>query len=556
MKGLRPLPARFSGMARSAAWLAATAVFGCSQGPNFASEPVRDTLALGGTPVASGQGTQLQGGAGGAGGAGASSGRGSSTGTGGEAPRTSGGAAASGQGGSSPGGAAGSGTQEGRGAGGTLGQGGSPRGAGGAVGASGSAAGGATGPKGAGGAAGQPRTGGAGGANGRGGLNAAGAVANGAGGSASGAASGGRPGTGGSAGRGGAAGTGGASGGGSSFKFMLGADVSSVDEAMDQGARYADTDGTSKPLLEILKNHGFNFIRLRTFVKPGAKYGYSYGTGGSCVKSEPYCDKDHTVAFAKQVKNTGMGLLLDLHYSDNWADPGNQIIPEDWRGATSVAELASFVKDYTKEVVSALADAGAKPDMVQVGNEITPGMLVHVPNSNTDCWGNNVSTNSSVNGSTSNWTNLGKLLKAGVEGVKEVDPSIKAMVHIENTKTASAVVSWVRSALNQGVSIDVLGLSCYVAYQGEPTVWQNTFTTLASTFPELSFVIAEYNPQRTQANRIMHDLPNGRGLGTFFWEPTQSGDWGSSLFTASGSTLRAKEADFKEFDDLKKEFGL
>ena len=193
--------------------------------------------------------------------------------------------------------------------------------------------------------------------------------------------------------------------------------------------------------------------------------------------------------------------------------------------------------------------------MVQIGNETTPGMLVHVPNSNTDCWGNNVST-ASVNGSTSNWTNLGTLLKAGVEGVKAVDTSIKIMIHIENTASASGVTNWVRNAINQGVAIDVVGLSCYVAWQGQPSVWQNTFNTLASSFPNLSFVIAEYNPERTQANQIMYNMANGRGLGTFFWEPTQSGEWGSSLFTWSGSTARANAADFQEFDTIRQMVGL
>lgn len=338
-------------------------------------------------------------------------------------------------------------------------------------------------------------------------------------------------------------------------KFILGADISSVDEAIDRGSKYADTDGTTKTIFEILKSHGFNFIRLRAFVEPGAKYGYAYGTGGSCVKTESYCDTDHTVAFAKQVKAAGMGLLLDLHYSDNWADPGNQIIPEAWRDAANITELASRVKTYTTETVSKLADAGAQPEIVQIGNEITPGMLMHVPNSNTDCWGNNVSA-APVGGSTSNWANLGTLLRAGIEGVKAVDATIKTMIHIENTKSSSGVVSWVQNAKKQGVNMDIVGLSCYVAFQGEPSVWKNTFSTLASTFSDLSFVIAEYNPQRTQANQIMQELPNGRGLGTFFWEPTQSGEWGSSLFTWSGSTGRANAADFQEFDAIAKSVGL
>jgi arabinogalactan endo-1,4-beta-galactosidase len=102
----------------------------------------------------------------------------------------------------------------------------------------------------------------------------------------------------------------------------------------------------------------------------------------------------------------------------------------------------------------------------------------------------------------------------------------------------------------------VLGLSCYTEYQGPPSVWRDTFEALAAEFPELSFVVAEYNPERTQANQIMRDLPDGRGLGTFFWEPTQSGAWGESLFTNMGGTLRANSDDFAEFDAIRDELGL
>ena len=103
------------------------------------------------------------------------------------------------------------------------------------------------------------------------------------GGTASGGKASGGTATGGSASGGKA--TGGASTGGSGGrpKFILGADISSVDEGMDRGNRYADTDGTTKSIFDVLKNHGFNYIRLRAFVKPGAMYGYAFGTGGCCI---------------------------------------------------------------------------------------------------------------------------------------------------------------------------------------------------------------------------------------------------------------------------------
>jgi len=167
-----------------------------------------------------------------------------------------------------------------------------------------------------------------------------------------------------------------------------------------------------------------------------------------------------------------------------------------------------------------------------------------------------VSTTAPLTGSISNWDNLATLLKAGIAGVREVDPSIKTILHIENTDDLGGVRSWVQNARSRDVEFDVLGLSCYTEYQGQPSVWRNTFETMAEEFPELSFMIAEYNPERTEANHVMRDLPDGRGLGSFIWEPTQSGAWGESLFMSQGGVLRARTEDFAEYDALRDELGL
>ncbi len=376
-------------------------------------------------------------------------------------------------------------------------------------------------------------------------------------------AGGGTSGTSGAAGTLGTNGTAGAGGTGGTAgtlpRFILGADISSVQEAVEGGARYVDTDGVEKSILDILKNHGFNFIRLRTFVSPSAAYGYASGTGQCQPRREPYCDKDHTVEFARQIKGAGFGLLLDFHYSDTWADPGKQIIPEAWRTATAIDDLANRLRSYTADVVGALVQAGVRPDMVQIGNEITPGMLIHVPDSDTNCWGDGAAprTNGATGSSSNaNWGNLAILLRAGSEAVRSVDPGIKIVLHIENTESESGVRGWVNNALSRGVAFDVLGLSCYPEFQGDPSGWENTFRSAAAAFPQLSFIVAEYNPERTRTNQMMRDLPNRRGLGTFFWEPTQSGTWGPALFTYSAGAFRANQQDFQEFDAIRQRFGL
>lgn len=126
----------------------------------------------------------------------------------------------------------------------------------------------------------------------------------------------------------------GAAGGVFSPPFILGADISSVQES---NTTFRDTDGQTKSIFALLKNHGFNYIRLKTFVDPNAPYGYASSANGCAGLSEPYGDRDHVVAYGKQAKAAGMGFLLNFHYSDVWADPGNQIIPERWRGASSIA---------------------------------------------------------------------------------------------------------------------------------------------------------------------------------------------------------------------------
>lgn len=334
--------------------------------------------------------------------------------------------------------------------------------------------------------------------------------------------------------------------------FMLGADISSVQES---NTTFVDTDGQQKSIFALLKNHGFNYIRLRTFVDPAAPYGYSSTANGCEGKNEDYGDKAHVIAYGKQAKDAGMGFLLDFHYSDVWADPGNQIIPDPWRSATDTNALAALMKAYTKDVIQGAIAAGARPDMVQVGNEITGGMMAHIPGPDTDCWGNNPASKS-IGGSTSNWDQLATLLKAGIAGVREVDPTIKVMLHIENTDDLDGVKWWVKSATDRAVEFDVLGLSCYTKYQGEPSVWQNTFSQMASTYPDLEFAIAEYNPERTQANTIIKGLADGRGLGTFFWEPTLSGDWGESMFTWQGTTATADADAFAEYDAMLATLGL
>lgn len=356
-------------------------------------------------------------------------------------------------------------------------------------------------------------------------------------------ATGGAMASGGTTATGGATGTGGASGGSLGSTYWMGMDVSF------EGGQ---PEATRANLLSVLKQHGINSIRLRTFVDPKASDGYDKSSGA--------CDLAHTIAFGKQIKAAGMGFLVDFHYSDNWADPGKQCVPIKWQSYTTIAQLATAVSDYTKDAITQLVAGGARPDMVQIGNETTPGMLIHRCDGGGQPTGDNP-----ITGRTSNWANLGALLKAGVDAVKAVDPKILTSFHIakggDHTDGSSALstsVNWLTNALKY-TSVDAFGESCYQTYQGDAnsashskTIWQTVEGGLASKFPNIKIFVAEYGGAPREINDVIYGLPNQQGLGTFYWEPTMAGAWnpGVTLLARSGSTY-TPTSNMSVYDQMK-----
>lgn len=140
---------------------------------------------------------------------------------------------------------------------------------------------------------------------------------------------------------------------------ILGADISFLPQLEARGIKFSEK-GIQKDVFEILKGHGFNYIRLRLFVDPANDSGYSPKKG--------FCDLQHTLQMAKRIKTAGMKFLLNFHYSDAWADPGKQFKPEAWKGL-DFNDLAKKVFDYTTNVLQALKAQGTLPEMVQTGND-------------------------------------------------------------------------------------------------------------------------------------------------------------------------------------------
>jgi arabinogalactan endo-1,4-beta-galactosidase len=275
--------------------------------------------------------------------------------------------------------------------------------------------------------------------------------------------------------------------------FLIGADISWVQEDEANGSVFHD-HGIKKDIFKILKDHGFNAIRLRVFVEPGAARGYA------ATSREPYCDLAHTLAMAERAHDAGMALLIDLHYSDTWADPGKQAKPAAWEHLDFPA-LRQAVHDFTFKVLTALKRQGTLPQMVQIGNEITNGML----------WPDGRATE--------HFDQFAGLLKSGITAAREVDPSIQIALHHDKGRNNKVVRWWLDNLLARGVQFDVIGLSCNDS--GSPDNWKANFQDLANRYPQFGLIAAEYSYNKRPLNDIVHNLPDGRGIGTFIWEPTR-----------------------------------
>lgn len=270
---------------------------------------------------------------------------------------------------------------------------------------------------------------------------------------------------------------------------IMGADISFLPELEARGIRFSDK-GVEKDAIAILKDHGFNYIRLRLFHSPERDSGYAPGKG--------FCNLDNTLAMAKRVKAAGMGLLLDFHYSDYWADPGKQYKPAAWRGL-SFTQLKKELHDYTLQVMQALQAQGTLPDMVQVGNEINHGIV----------W---------PEGSISQPDSLAQLLVAGTAAVKKVAPATLMMLHVALGGQNHESVFFIDEMVKRGVHFDLIGQSFYPKWHGTPDDLRDNLHDLAERY-QRDVVVVEYSQLKEDVNRIAFSVPNNRGKGTFIWEP-------------------------------------
>lgn len=298
--------------------------------------------------------------------------------------------------------------------------------------------------------------------------------------------------------------------------YAIGADVSFLRQAEQRGTKFKD-GGVEKPGLQIFRDHGYNWIRLRLFHTPASQ-----------PRPLPN-DLDYTIATAKDAKALGFKFLLNYHYSDTWADPGKQFLPKAWEGK-SHADLVLAVRDYSRDTIAALRAAGVAPDMVQVGNEITPGML----------WPDGRLPQ--------NWDNFADLLKAGIEGVAAASDGAappRIMLHIDKGGDRAATKRFFDGVLARGVAFDVIGQSFYPWWHGSLLELRDNLAFMAETYgKDIILVEVAYNwkpgeylrrpppfPESPEGqrefldevNRLVLVTPHGRGKGIFWWEPAVTG---------------------------------
>jgi arabinogalactan endo-1,4-beta-galactosidase len=317
---------------------------------------------------------------------------------------------------------------------------------------------------------------------------------------------------------------------------ILGADISSLNKSEDMGGIYKYGDGTQADALQILNDNDLNYARLRVWVDP----------------ADGYHNKAEILAMAVRLKSLGIKLLVDFHYSDDWADPGKQNKPAAWKDY-DFEQLKQAVYDYTYNVCSSLAAQGTPADMVQLGNEINAGML----------W---------PDGDYNHFDNLAALLKSGYQAVKDSSSSTLVMLHIAEGGDNDMARWWFDNITRRNVPFDVIGVSYYPFWHGSLAQLQANLDDISARYDKdvlvaefaYPFTVLEDDSLANIVNRNMaidgysftpegqrfmlrdvmsavRAVPNGRGLGVFYWDATWTAVPGNGWDTTDPNSGNAWE---------------
>jgi len=312
-------------------------------------------------------------------------------------------------------------------------------------------------------------------------------------------------------------------------QFAKGADIGWLPQMEATGYKFYGKDGTEQDCFKILKDHGINTIRLRTWVNPNND------------RASGHNSKAETVDMAVRAKKWGMRVMIDFHYSDSWADPGKQKKPAAWEGH-DFPTLLKDVYNYTFDVMTSLKEAGVNPEWVQVGNE-TPGGMIY------------------PEGSVSNWKQLAQVINQGYDAIKAVSPKSKVILHLDRGNDSARFVSWFDNARNNGAKWDVIGLSYYPWWLPGKPDYTLSLNALAANMNNLAkrygkeVMVVEVGGEDTKPDntydmlvavqRKVKEIPNKKGLGVIYWEPEGARSWSRYPLSAwgdDGKPTRALDA--------------
>ena len=252
--------------------------------------------------------------------------------------------------------------------------------------------------------------------------------------------------------------------------YYVGGDISMLPQYEAKGAAYRTTSGAAiTSVTSFFKEQGWTALRVRLFVDP-------QNTDDASVIQ----DLAYVKSLGKRIKDEGFQFLLDFHYSDTWADPSHQTLPARWK-SLSATVLADSVYAYTKNSLKELVAAGATPDMIQIGNEITYGMLWPTGHVYPAGGGNNGGS----------WSNFASYLKAASRACREVCPKAKIVIHTEMGNYDTNVPNFYKTLQGYNVDYDVIGISYYPAYHRALTSLESVLASLEADQPTKDIIIAE-----------------------------------------------------------------
>ena len=258
-----------------------------------------------------------------------------------------------------------------------------------------------------------------------------------------------------------------------SAQKYVGGDISMLKKFLDEGAVYKDKDGNAVEPLSFMKTEGWNAMRVRLFVDPSK-------ASAQHKKEGVIQDLDYVKALGKSIKEAGFQFMLDFHYSDTWTDPGKHATPSAWT-SLNVEQMKAKIAEYTKQCLQELKQAGAEPDFIQTGNEITTGMLW--PTGQIYAGGG-----APAGGS---WNNFAGYLASAIKACNEECPQAKIVIHTEMHAPADVPKFYNNLKNYQDVKYDIIGLSYYPDFHGDLTVLDNTLTTLETNYPDKKIMIVE-----------------------------------------------------------------